>query len=82
MGAHMGELSESFQMNTNMTGFKWFSKIIRVLWTKVASALEGLIQNVWNIIYMALNSHCQSGDTFENNFESNHKLEKYFKGSC
>ena len=28
-------------MNTNMTGFRWFS-IIFVLWTKVASALKGL----------------------------------------
>ena len=81
MGAHMGELSESFQMNTNITGFKWFSKIIRVLWTKVASALEGLIQNVWNIHGINL-SLCQSDDTFENNSGSNHKLEKYLKGSC
>ena len=31
-------------MNTNMTGFKWFSKkyCVLVLWIKVASALEGL----------------------------------------
>ena len=31
-------------MNTNMTGFRWFSKVIAsyVLWTKVASALKGL----------------------------------------
>ena len=32
-------------MNTNMTGFRWFSKIfgnfIPVLWMKIASALEG-----------------------------------------
>ena len=35
-------------MNTNMIGFRWFSKIFAsfttVLWTKVASALEGLNQ--------------------------------------
>ena len=37
-------LSESYPMNTNMIGFRWFSKKLRtlVLWTKVASALEGL----------------------------------------
>ena len=35
------DLQESYQMNTNMTGFRCFSKIF-VLWTKVASALEGL----------------------------------------
>ena len=33
---------ESYSLNTNMTGFRWFSKIV-VLRTKVASALEGLI---------------------------------------
>ena len=32
-------------MSTNMTGFRWFSKklCILVLWTKVASALEGFL---------------------------------------
>ena len=36
-------LSESYQMNTNMTGFGWFSSLcVLVLWMKVASALEGL----------------------------------------
>ena len=31
-------------MNTNMTGFRWFSKIVVsvVLWMKVVSALEGV----------------------------------------
>ena len=41
MGTHMKVLSKRFPMNTNMTRFRWFSKIF-VLWTKVASALEGL----------------------------------------
>ena len=27
MGTHLRELSESYPMNTNMTGFRWFSKI-------------------------------------------------------
>ena len=46
MGTHMRVLSESFPMNTNMTGFRWFSKkdCILVIWKKVASALEGLRQ--------------------------------------
>ena len=36
-------LSESYSMNTNMTGFGWFSSLcVLVLWMKVASALEGL----------------------------------------
>ena len=44
MGTHLRVLSESFPMNTNMTGLRWFSKKkIFVLWTKVATALEGLI---------------------------------------
>ena len=46
MGTHMRVLSESYPMSTNMTGFRWFSEVFRnlcilVLWTKVASALEG-----------------------------------------
>ena len=44
MGTHVKVLKESFPMNTNMTGFRWFSKKLNVLvlWMKVASALEGL----------------------------------------
>ena len=44
MDAHLREPSESYPMNTNTTGFRWFSKnlCILVLWTKVASVLEGL----------------------------------------
>ena len=52
MGTHLRVLSESYPMDTNMTGFKWLSKIfcILVLLRKVASALEGLNQTnrvVW-----------------------------------
>ena len=46
MGARLRVLSENYPLNTNMTGFRWSSKIcVRVLWTKVASALEGLSSN-------------------------------------
>ena len=43
-GTHITVLSESFPMNTNMTDFRCFSKIFAsvMLWTKIASALEGL----------------------------------------
>ena len=41
MGTHLKVLSESYQMNTNMTWFRGFPKIF-VLWRKVASALKGL----------------------------------------
>ena len=30
-GTHLRVLSESFPMNTNMTGFRWFSKILTFL---------------------------------------------------
>ena len=40
VGTHLRVLSESFPMNTNMAGFRWFSKIILSLWTYVALALE------------------------------------------
>ena len=44
MGTHLKVLRMSHPMNTNMTGFGCFSMIcVLVLWTKVASALEGLI---------------------------------------
>ena len=44
MGTHLRVLCESYPMNANMTGFRWFSKnlCILVLWTEVALALEGL----------------------------------------
>ena len=44
-GTHLKVLSKSFPMNTNMKGFRWFSKIFAplevVLCTKIASALGG-----------------------------------------
>ena len=46
MDTHLRVLRESYPMNTNMTGFqtKMVFKIlcVLVLWTKVASASEGL----------------------------------------
>ena len=50
MGTHLRVLGESFLMNTNMTGFRWSFKDLcfRVLWMKVASALEGLSHLFWS----------------------------------
>ena len=44
MGTHLRVLRESYPMNTNMTGFRWFPKIFAILvhLSKVALALEGL----------------------------------------
>ena len=41
---HLRVLSESYPMNTNMAGFRWFSKTlcVLVLWREIVSALEGL----------------------------------------
>ena len=50
-GTHLTVLSESYLMNTNMTGFKCFSKF----WTKVDSALEEL--NPSNLIFLKCFSH-------------------------
>ena len=58
MGTHLRVLMESYPMNTNMTGLKWFTKnlCVIVLWTKVASALEGLrvilYSNTGNTLYL------------------------------
>ena len=49
MGTHLRVLIESFPMNTNMTGLRWFSITfvsLQVLWMRVASALEGLKHTV------------------------------------
>ena len=46
MGTQLRVLSESFLMNTNMTGVRWvfFNTCVVVLWTTVASSLlEGLV---------------------------------------
>ena len=44
MGTHLRVLSESYPMNTNMAGFRYVFRnlCVLVLWTKVASALEGI----------------------------------------
>ena len=43
MDTHLRVLSVSYPMNTNMTGFTWFSKIfVSLFWTKIAIAWEGL----------------------------------------
>ena len=48
MGTYLRVLSKSYLMNTNMTGFIRFLKFFAslMLWTNVASALEGLRVNV------------------------------------
>ena len=54
MVTHLRVFSESYPMNTNITEFRWFSKIFASLWfsTKVAVALEGL-KNIKKILKMA-----------------------------
>ena len=44
MGTHLRVLNKSYPMNTNMAGFRWFSKLkcVILLWKKVATVLEGL----------------------------------------
>ena len=43
MGTHLKVLSESYTMNTDMTGFRWFSEFsCDCVWTKEVSVLEGL----------------------------------------
>ena len=44
MGTHLRVLSESFPMNTSVISFL-------VLWTKVVSALEGLIGSELKYVY-------------------------------
>ena len=64
MGTHMRVLNESFSMNTKITGFRWFLFFcILVLWTKVASALEGLAL----LLLMLLSSSVQKNQKYHLN---------------
>ena len=65
-------------MNTNMIGFKWFSKkcCILVFWTKVALALEGLTHSCLEIHLTGVVWTCHS---FENNFGIIHEFAIYLK---
>ena len=60
-------------MNTNMIGFRWFSKniCVLVLWTKVASALEGLRVLVETAVWNYL--------TFDSTFGMKNNLTIYVK---
>ena len=65
MGTHLRVLSESYPINTNMTGFGWFSEIfcILVLLTKVAPGLEGLNIKWWHADLWIL-TKCLSANRF------------------
>ena len=65
MATHLRLLSESFPINTNLVGFRWFSRnlFVLVLWAKVASALKRGRWSVpsWTKIYIVvahLRYHC------------------------
>ena len=94
MGTHLRVLRESYPMNTNMTGFRWFSEIfaplfvlivfkdiyLLVLWKEVASALEGL-NNQSNDVYIA--SALSIGCRFDSQYKANHiKNLKYDDRFC
>ena len=51
MDTHLRVLSESYPINTNMTGFRWFSKIVVFLCCEQISGLKN-IERVKLIIYM------------------------------
>ena len=47
----MRELSESYLMNINLTGFRCFKDLcILVLWTEAALASEGLTSPVYHLL--------------------------------
>ena len=79
MSTHLRVLSQSYPMNTNMIGFRWFFRklCILVLWTKLASALEGLTHSCLEISLTRVISNL---DSFENNFGIDHTYTKYLNG--
>ena len=55
MGTHLRLLRKSYPMNTNMTGFRWFSfSWILVLRKKVSLALEGLSKKKTTLIVIVV----------------------------
>ena len=58
IGTHLKVLSVSFQMSTNMTGFRWFQKSLHFFlhWMKVASALEvlRLSDSIYLLVFLLL----------------------------
>ena len=66
--------------NTNVTGFRRFSKIFaHILWMKVALSLEGL---TYSCLQISVARVVWIYDTFENNFGIKHVLEKYLREDC
>ena len=75
MGTHLRVLTEGYLMNTNMTGFKCFSKIFASLcfgWKDRASALEGLRVPPEIVVWIY--------DTFDDNFGTENGFTKIFEG--
>ena len=71
MSSYLRVLSDSFTINTNMTGFRWLSTIsVRVHWTKEALALEG-----------STSSQCERHHGFISHWlTSNHWQHSHFLG--
>ena len=71
MGTHVRVLRKSYPMNTNMTGFRLFSKnrCVLVLWGKVVLALEvlkALQYSVAGLVFLRLSAAAfAAGSTFK-----------------
>ena len=62
MGTHQRVLSESYPMNTNMTGLRWFSNLLCPYdWTKVVSTLEGLTLPMLRLLSSKAQGHKDFG---------------------
>ena len=64
MGTHLRVLSESYPINTNTTGFRWFSKIVAFLCCGYISSLSiGRVKAKWikapeGPVIVGLKLHC------------------------
>ena len=86
MGTHLRVLSESYPMNTNMIGFRWFSKIFASLCfgRKVASASEGLkhsSRNKHNILEFLAMFFCALSQHYLATFVLSTMLQRSLKTS-
>ena len=80
MGTHLRVFSKIDLMNTNMTGFRQFSKIFAFLCFGQSSLSIGRVNPF--MPECLLDKVVLTFDTFEINIGINHKFTKYLKKSC
>ena len=80
MGTHLRVLSETYPMNTNMTGFRCFSNIFSILNEGGGGCPFACALKFHQFNPLILTAAKSSLTIFDEIFEAKVKLEKYLKG--